>query len=506
MNKKRWMAYAAAVMALSLTASMTAMASEEETHKHAFSIDMTDENDEAWQRIAMTNDDMVKTGLNIRDIPSSDGYVIACLYRGGAVEVVHKDEHWTEVEVGDVTGFIKNEYLTYGTEAKGLAEHYGVYGLEASWNDVYVFEAPDAAAEIIHTAMAGETFELLEDQGHWQKVKFGEEDDVAYVSIEDVFEVILVDDLIIVDEPYKTSEDTYEDDGYEEDTYEDSSSDSSSGSSSSSNDNWTGSTSTGSSSTGSANNGSTSTGSNSGTASTPSTPSTEAPSTEPPSTEAPAEDDGTVEDEYIADDDYSEDDAYDDTYYEDDSTVDADDTSDEVYEDIEDVEEVEDAEEYVEENAAAPEETYTEETYTEEIYAEDTSYEDDYVEEYVEETEAAEDTSSSYSASDLDLMAAIIYCEAGNQSYEGQVAVGAVVMNRVNSSSFPDTISEVIYQSGQFTPASSGTLDSALANGVPSTCYDAAAAAMAGENPVGDALYFNGGSGSGMQIGDHQFY
>ena len=103
-------------------------------------------------------------------------------------------------------------------------------------------------------------------------------------------------------------------------------------------------------------------------------------------------------------------------------------------------------------------------------------------------------------------MAAIIYCEAGNQSYEGMVAVGAVVMNRVTSPSFPNTISEVIYQSGQFTPASSGALASALANGVPSACYDAAASALAGENPVGSALYFNTGSGSGIQIGAHQFY
>ena len=167
----------------------------------------------------------------------------------------------------------------------------------------------------------------------------------------------------------------------------------------------------------------------------------------------------------------------------------------------EEVEEVEDAEEYVDNSAVAPEETYTDDSWSGETYTDDT-----YTEEYVEETEPADSGSSSYSASDLDLMAAIIYCEAGNQSYEGQVAVGAVVMNRVNSSSFPNTISEVIYQSGQFTPASSGSLASALANGVPSTCYDAASAAMAGENPVGSALYFNGGSGSGMQIGDHQFY
>ena len=119
----------------------------------------------------------------------------------------------------------------------------------------------------------------------------------------------------------------------------------------------------------------------------------------------------------------------------------------------------------------------------------------------MEQTESA-----AVSTDDVTLLAALIYCEAGNQSYEGQVAVGAVVMNRVYSSLFPNTISEVIYQSGQFTPAYSGALDSALANGVPSTCYDAAAAAISGENPVGDALYFNAGSGTGIQIGDHQFY
>lgn len=79
-------------------------------------------------------------------------------------------------------------------------------------------------------------------------------------------------------------------------------------------------------------------------------------------------------------------------------------------------------------------------------------------------------------------------------------------MNRVYSSSFPNSVSEVIYQSGQFTPAYSGALDSALANGVPSTCYDAAVAALNGENPVGGALYFNTGSGKGTKIGDHQFY
>lgn len=67
--------------------------------------------------------------------------------------------------------------------------------------------------------------------------------------------------------------------------------------------------------------------------------------------------------------------------------------------------------------------------------------------------QAAEKT---YTDNDLKYMAAIIYCEAGNQSYAGQVAVGCVVMNRVNSSKFPDTILRVIKQKGQFSPVRQG--------------------------------------------------
>lgn len=148
----------------------------------------------------------------------------------------------------------------------------------------------------------------------------------------------------------------------------------------------------------------------------------------------------------------------------------------------------------------------------------DTSYSEDYTDSSTDTSysdgstdTSYEDTSSSSSAgtssSDLDLLAGLIYCEAGNQSREGKVAVGAVVMNRVASGSFADSISGVIYQSGQFTPAGSGWLDSVIASGsIPSDCYEAAQAAMNGENPVGDALYFNTGSGQGIQIGAHQFY
>ena len=105
-----------------------------------------------------------------------------------------------------------------------------------------------------------------------------------------------------------------------------------------------------------------------------------------------------------------------------------------------------------------------------------------------------------------ELLAALIFCEAGNQSYEGQVAVGAVVMNRVRSGVYPNSISEVIYQSGQFTPAMTGWLDSVLASdGYTNSAMQAAADALAGSNPIGDMLYFDCG-GYGYQIGDHFFH
>ncbi len=68
-------------------------------------------------------------------------------------------------------------------------------------------------------------------------------------------------------------------------------------------------------------------------------------------------------------------------------------------------------------------------------------------------TKAAE---KPYTDNDLKYMAAIIFCEAGNQSYAGKVAVGCVVMNRVNSSRFPNKIIRVIKQPGQFSPVRQG--------------------------------------------------
>ncbi len=116
-----------------------------------------------------------------------------------------------------------------------------------------------------------------------------------------------------------------------------------------------------------------------------------------------------------------------------------------------------------------------------------------------------EKKASAVSNANKSLLASIIFCEAGNQPYEGQVAVGAVVMNRVRSGSFPGTIEEVVYQSGQFTPACTGWLDQVRnTQSYTGSAMQAAADALSGENPVGECLYFDRG-GSGLQIGDHFF-
>ncbi len=95
-----------------------------------------------------------------------------------------------------------------------------------------------------------------------------------------------------------------------------------------------------------------------------------------------------------------------------------------------------------------------------------------------------------FDVSDRELLACLIFCEAGNQPYIGQVAVGSVVINRMRSAAFPNTMVGVIYQKKQFTPAGSGRLATRLSLGAPESCYRAADEAMAGSQPVGNCLFF----------------
>lgn len=114
-----------------------------------------------------------------------------------------------------------------------------------------------------------------------------------------------------------------------------------------------------------------------------------------------------------------------------------------------------------------------------------------------------------FAEGDRYLLANLIYCEAGSEPYEGKLAVGAVVINRVLSSVYPDTVVGVIYQNKQFSPVASGRLALALADGKASAaCYQAADEAMKGYSNVGNCVYFRTPVPglSGINIGGHVFY
>ncbi|MDD3240991.1 MAG: cell wall hydrolase [Lachnospira sp.] len=114
-----------------------------------------------------------------------------------------------------------------------------------------------------------------------------------------------------------------------------------------------------------------------------------------------------------------------------------------------------------------------------------------------------------HTATDLAMLAAIIECEAGNQPYEGLLAVGSVVVNRVNNPRFDNTISGVIYAPYQFSPVSSGRFSIVLARGASARCVQAAQEVLDGKINI-NALYFHVYNSAvdfgGTVIGDHVFY
>ena len=95
---------------------------------------------------------------------------------------------------------------------------------------------------------------------------------------------------------------------------------------------------------------------------------------------------------------------------------------------------------------------------------------------------------ASSGSSDIQLMARAINGEARGEPYEGQVAVGAVILNRVKDSKFPNTISGVIYQPGAFTAVADGQINQPISEG--STVYKAAQDAKNGWDPTGGCIYY----------------
>lgn len=385
----------------------------------------------------------VDTQVNIRANASTKSEIVGYLPKGASADLIEKGEKWSHIISNGVEGYIKNDYLAYGEDAEYLANVYGTQGVKVNWDGVNLFSSPDAAADILDSADNGSEYSLISEDGDWYQVQM-DDVTVAYVPAEDAEETIITDRAVAISTADVNVSDA--------DANTDTTDSVAQGYYDPNGWGWNA--------------------AGYGTADTDST----------------YNDDSYTEDTYAdssyGDDSYSTDDTYTDDSYTDGTYA---------------------GETYESDSTYGTDGSYTDNSYSEDTTA-DASYDtaDDTYDSAA--STGSEETVTTADSSDLNLLAAIIYCEAGNQSREGKVAVGAVVLNRVASASFPNSISEVVYQAGQFTPAYSGALASALASGVPSDCVEAAQAALNGENPVGGALYFNTGSGTGVKIGAHQFY
>ncbi len=517
--------FTAAVISASMLMSTVAMAAQTVDTTAGAAEDTVElvavscEEEDAWTQVAVVDAETAPSGVNIRSEAEQDSDILGYLYEGTAAWVIDKGDEWTEFYSNGITGYVKNEYLLYDASAEEAAEENGIEGVRTSWDDVEVYTST-AADDVETTLDAGTSYQLVSDDGEWAEIQY-DEDTTAFISDDAVTKVLLLEPATPKDgerielsavyssayressaakvsgseESYartdyaENAEETYNYEEYEEE-YADA--------------------------------------------------DESVPEDAYFYEETAYEESGEADYEESYEETYevsyeetweAEPDSYEETYVET-VTASGSDELDALWQAYLDAQAAADAatlqadEQLVYDtyNAAVaayqaylnalngtsteaayaePTETYVEYVEETEAYVEETEAYVEETEAYVEETEAA---STSASADDLTLLASIIYCEAGNQSYEGMVAVGAVVMNRVYSSSFPNTISEVIYQSGQFTPASNGMLSSALANGVGDTYYSAAQDALAGTDPTGGCLYFNTSHGSGLKIGAHWFY
>lgn len=287
-----------------------------------------------WEKRVMAN---VEEDMNIRTAPDENSEVAGKFYRGDVAEIISADEGWTQIVSGNVTGYVKNDYLVSGMEANELANEVCSLYATVNTDGLRLRSEPNEEAEIVTTANAGEKLKVdkgVETDGNWVAVHTS--DATAYVSAEYV--------------------------GVEL---------------------------------------------NLGTA---------------------------LNSEEVA------------------------------------AKEAKEAEEKAAEEGKKP--------------------------------------AVAASTDEVTLLGALIQCEAGSGSYEGMVAVGSVVMNRVRSGGYPGSISGVIYQGGQFPPALNGSVANVMASGVRGACLQAAREAIGGRDNTNGALSFRSAASgaSGTVIGANVFF
>ncbi|MCR5356112.1 MAG: cell wall hydrolase [Lachnospiraceae bacterium] len=309
----------------------------------------------AYENLVMAN---VEEAVNIRKSDSEDSEIVGKLYKECAGEIIKKGSGWTNIRTGDVTGWVKNDYLLFGADAKRLADSAVRKMAKSTTSCLRVRKEPSQDAGIYDLLAQGDTIEVVEELGEWVSVEFAD-GTVGYVSSEYV----------------------------------------------------------------------------------------------------------TVSDEI---------------------------GKGESIESIMAKAEASEKAKQAEANKAAAAKGAAA------AQAKPTATTD----------AAAAAAAATASYDDVTLLAALIQSESGYECHEGQVAVGNVVMNRLRSGKFGNTIYSVINAKGQFSPVGSGRIAQILAQGPKASCIQAAQEAMAGTNYVGDAVRFRPVSSGyqGIVIGNHVFW
>lgn len=129
---------------------------------------------------------------------------------------INKGDEWTEISSGGVTGFVKNEYLLYGRDVIGLADHYGLEGVKTTWDDVNLYASENNTSEAMATIDSGTYYPLVAEDGKWLTVQ-NCADDTACVSSEDVSRVLILDTAVSKDDVYEGAT-VPADDSYSEET------------------------------------------------------------------------------------------------------------------------------------------------------------------------------------------------------------------------------------------------------------------------------------------------
>ena len=304
----------------------------------------------SYDKLVMAN---VEEAVNIRDEASEKGKLIGKFYKECGGTILEKDSGWTKLQTGDVTGWVKNDYLLFGTEAIKLAEKVVEKTATCTTDCLRVRQSADTNGKVLDLLAEGDQIGVLDELGEWVEVEYSD-GDTGYVSSE---YVEIADAL------------------------------------------------------------------------------------------------GTGE------------------------TIEA-------------IAAREKAQKEAQVKAASNSTTASAVAATGSV--------------------ATPTTTASVSAdtSDVVLLAALIQAEAGTQPFEGQVAVGNVVTNRLATGRYGNSLYSVIFAKSQFGPAGNGQVAQIVANGPKSTCVAAAQAALGGTNYVGTATHFrNVKSGNpGIVIGAHVFW